>query len=295
MNWASITFDWNQARAFLVTAETGSFSAAARALQLTQPTVGRQVAGLELALDVTLFERIGRTLSLTPAGEELLHHMRTMGEAATRASLVASGRAETVSGTVCISVTDILAHYVMPKIIEDLRRLAPQIRIDVLDSNDLSDLQRREADIAIRHVAPTQLDLISRKVREADGKLYASRLYLDRFGPINKVADVATAEFIGMGNDEELLSFFGRWNLPVTVANITTSSVHGGLVWQLARQGLGIAPMSNDIAEMCPDMVPVLPELTPVPVPYWLTTHRELHNSKRIRLVYDHLAEALLN
>ena len=189
MNWASITFDWNQARAFLVTAETGSFSAAARALQLTQPTVGRQVAGLELALDVTLFERIGRTLSLTPAGEELLHHMRTMGEAATRASLVASGRAETVSGTVCISVTDILAHYVMPKIIEDLRRLAPQIRIDVLVSNDLSDLQRREADIAIRHVAPTQLDLISRKVREADGKLYASRLYLDRFGPINKVAD----------------------------------------------------------------------------------------------------------
>jgi DNA-binding transcriptional LysR family regulator len=295
MSWASITFDWNQARAFLVTAETGSFSAAARALQLTQPTVGRQVAGLELALDVTLFERIGRTLSLTPAGEELLHHMRTMGEAATRASLVASGRAETVSGTVCISVTDILAHYVMPKIIEDLRRLAPQIRIDVLVSNDLSDLQRREADIAIRHVAPTQLDLISRKVREADGKLYASRLYLDRFGPINKVADVATAEFIGMGNDEELLSFFGRWNLPVTVANITTSSVHGGLVWQLARQGLGIAPMSNDIAEMCPDMVPVLPELTPVPVPYWLTTHRELHNSKRIRLVYDHLAEALLN
>jgi DNA-binding transcriptional LysR family regulator len=295
MNWASITFDWNQARAFLVTAETGSFSAAARALQLTQPTVGRQVAGLELALDVTLFERIGRTLSLTPAGEELLHHMRTMGEAATRASLVASGRAETVSGTVCISVTDILAHYVMPKIIEDLRRLAPQIRIDVLVSNDFSDLQRREADIAIRHVAPTQLDLISRKVREADGKLYASRLYLDRFGPINKVADVATAEFIGMGNDEELLSFFGRWNLPVTVANITTSSVHGGLVWQLARQGLGIAPMSNDIAEMCPDMVPVLPELTPLPVPYWLTTHRELHNSKRIRLVYDHLAEALLN
>ena len=116
MNWASLGFDWNQARAFLVTAEEGSFSAAARALGLTQPTLGRQVAGLEEALDVVLFERIGRRLELTPAGRDVLDHFRAMGEAALSASLAATGRSEAVSGEVAVSVTDIFASYTMPYI-----------------------------------------------------------------------------------------------------------------------------------------------------------------------------------
>ena len=61
MEWQGVTFDWNQARAFLVTAEEGSLSAAARALGLTQPTLGRQVAALEVELGVSLFERVGMT------------------------------------------------------------------------------------------------------------------------------------------------------------------------------------------------------------------------------------------
>ena len=73
MNWQSVTFDWNRARAFLVTAEEGSLSAAARALGLTQPTLGRQVSALEAELGVTLFERVGRSLELTQSGQELLH------------------------------------------------------------------------------------------------------------------------------------------------------------------------------------------------------------------------------
>ena len=92
MNWSALTFDWNQARAFLVTAELGSFSAAARALGMAQPTLGRQVAGLEEALDIVLFERIGRRLELTPAGADMLVHFRQMGEGAVAASLTASGQ-----------------------------------------------------------------------------------------------------------------------------------------------------------------------------------------------------------
>ena len=94
--------------------------------------------------------------------------VRTMGEAAARASLAASGRAETISGEVRISVTDVMANYVMPQVLDELRTKAPQIRIDVLISDSLSDLQRREADIAVRHVAPSQPDLIARKVTRED-------------------------------------------------------------------------------------------------------------------------------
>ena len=64
MNWRNVAFDWNQTRAFLITAEEGTLSAAARALGMTQPTLGRQVAALEEALGVTLFERVGRSLVL---------------------------------------------------------------------------------------------------------------------------------------------------------------------------------------------------------------------------------------
>ena len=90
-----MAFDWNRARAFLATAEEGSLSAAARALGLTQPTLGRQVAALEEELGIVLFERVGRSLALTQSGIELLDHVRAMGEAANRISLTASGRSQT--------------------------------------------------------------------------------------------------------------------------------------------------------------------------------------------------------
>ncbi|MCR9114200.1 MAG: LysR family transcriptional regulator, partial [Rhodobacteraceae bacterium] len=105
MNWHAISFDWNQVRAFLATAEEGSFSAAARALGLTQPTLGRQVAALEQALAVTLFERAGHTLVLTASGRDLLEHVRAMGDAAQKISLVATGASRAIAGQVRITAS----------------------------------------------------------------------------------------------------------------------------------------------------------------------------------------------
>jgi len=294
MNWSALTFDWNQARAFLVTAELGSFSAAARALNMAQPTLGRQVASLEEALDIVLFERIGRKLDLTPAGRAMLDHVRQMGEGAVAASLTAAGRAESVSGDVCISVTDMFAIYTMPLIVVELRKIAPDIRIKVLASNDLSDLQRREADIAVRHVAPTQPDLITKKVREAKGNLYCSRNYLESIGPIETIEDFRKVDLIGIGDDKQLTDYMrDTWGLPVDVDSVKVSGESGVTGWEMARYGLGAVPMSEDMASHYPNMVRVLPSLEPVVIPYWLTTHRELHSSKRIRLVFDHLADVL--
>ena len=98
MDWRSVKFDWNRARAFLVTAEEGSLSAAARALGMAQPTLGRQVSALESELGVILFERAGRGLALTQSGLELVEHVRAMGDAATRVSLTASGQSQSIEG-----------------------------------------------------------------------------------------------------------------------------------------------------------------------------------------------------
>jgi DNA-binding transcriptional LysR family regulator len=125
MEWKRSSFDWNQARAFLVTAEEGSLSAAARALGLTQPTLSRQVAGLEDALGVTLFERTARALLLTQAGTELLEHFRGMGEAANRISIAATGQSESITGHVVIACTNGMATFFLPPILKTLRYRDP--------------------------------------------------------------------------------------------------------------------------------------------------------------------------
>ena len=163
MDWRSITFDWNRARAFLVTAEEGSLSAAARALGMTQPTLSRQVSALEQELGVALFERVGRGFELTPTGQSLIEHVRAMGDAASYLSLAASGKSESLDGNICITAPESTAVFILPPIIQRLRKAEPGIAIELLASSKVSDLKRREADIAIRAFRPTELDLIAKK------------------------------------------------------------------------------------------------------------------------------------
>lgn len=293
MNWDTLRFDWNQVRAFLATVEEGSLSAAARALHLTQPTLGRQVAALEADLGVTLFERVGRGMQLTEAGLELLEHVRDMGAAANRISLTASGQSQTVEGLVRLSVTETTAAWLMPPILADLRQHAPRIDVELVVSNTLSDLRQREADIALRHVRPTQPDLIARLVRTQSACFYAAQRYLDRFGPISSVKDLARADFIGFDDQPRMIAWLNDFGLPITDANIRVRSDSFIAAWELARAGLGVTMLGRDLADRFPDMVRVAPDMPEIEVPFWLTSHRELQTSRRIRTVYDFLAEAL--
>lgn len=292
MNWQAVSFDWNQARAFLATAEEGSLSAAARALGLTQPTLGRQVAALEDNLGVTLFERAGRSLILTQSGLELLDHVRTMGEAASRFSLTASGQSQTIEGQVCITASDSLSAYWLPAVLEKLRKAAPGIEIEIVASNAIRDLKHREADIAIRHVRPEQPDLIAKLVRESTGHLYASTAYLDRHGRPKSPEDLSDADFIGFENAERMLPFLNGMGLSLTRENFKLVSANTVVIWELVKQGLGIGAMMKEIGDLTPGVECVLPTLEPIPIPIWIVTHRELHTSRRIRLVFDLLADA---
>ena len=132
MDRRAINFDWNRARAFLVTAEEGSLSAAARALDMTQPTVGRQVSALEAELGISLFERTNSGLVLTQSGADLMAQVKAMADAATNLSRLASGHAETVEGNICISATEMIAAFILPTIIEKLRKQWPKIEIEII-------------------------------------------------------------------------------------------------------------------------------------------------------------------
>ncbi len=287
------TFDWNRIRAFLATAEQGSLSAAARVLGQTQPTLSRQVAALEDELGIMLFERIGRSLELTQAGLELLDHTRAMGAAADRIALAASGHSHAIEGRVRITASDVFSAHILPPFLHRLRRQAPLLDIDIIAANDIRDLMRREADIAIRHIRPEQPDLIARLVRDASASFYAATSYLDRKGRPATLDDLARHDFISFGDTDEMLGHYLPLGLPLTRDNFRVGSQSGTVAWEFACQGLGIIAMSDEVAQARPGMEQVLPSLAPVSFPIWLTTHRELHTSRRIRLVFDLLADFL--
>ena len=287
MNWNAVSFDWNQVRAFLATIEEGSLSAAARALGQTQPTLSRQVTGLERDLGVTLFERSPRTMTLTEAGAELLDHVRAMGEAATRLSLSASGQSQAIEGHVSITATDMTATYSLPPVLMQLRDIAPHINVELIPSNDVRDLIKREADIAIRHGRPEQADLITTRVGSSSAHLYASQLYLARAGHPAKVDDLSTLTFIGMSPIERFLPTVRMAGLDLKAENFKITTASGTALIELVRQGLGIGIIQRHTAKLFPELVPVLQDSISFPIPIWLVTHRELHTSRRIRVVYD--------
>lgn len=293
MNWNAIAFDWNQIRAFLATAEEGSFSAAARALGQTQPTLSRQITALEEDLGVTLFERGRRSMEITEAGLELLEHVRTMGEAAQRISLAASGQASSIEGKVTITSTEMVATYFLPAVLHRLKEAAPGVTVDIVASSDLRDLKKREADIAIRHARPEQPDLIAKLIAETMAAPFASRSFLQRHGRPQSFEDLAQLDFIGFDRNEDIIPVMAEKGLKLTLENFKFNSASGLVDFAMVRAGLGIGFLTADMAELDPELELALPAFEPIPVPVWLVTHRELHTSRRIRLVYDLIAEEL--
>lgn len=285
--------DWNQLKAFLETAETGSLSAAARKLGLTQPTLSRQVAAIEQQMGVTLFERVGKTMALTPTGLDLLEHARAMGAAAEALRLAATGRSEAVGGVVSVSATDAVAAHLLPPLLRQLREQEPGIAIEVISSNAISDLLRREADIAIRHVKPEQPELIARLIREATASFFASEDWVKTHGHPRSADEATQHAFVGADRSGQYLGYLRQHGLQLSEANFSCYAEHSMTSWSLVRHGMGIGAMMDDIARDTPGIVKVLDDVASVRFPIWLVTHRELRTSRRIRVVFDALAQGL--
>ena len=293
MDWRAVRFDWNRARAFLVTAEEGSLSAAARALGMAQPTLGRQVDALEKELGVILFERVGRGLTLTPGGLELLDHVRAMGEAANRMSLASAGQSQSVEGKVVIAASEIYAAFLLPPILAKLRKAQPGIEIEIVVSTKASDLLRREADIAIRNFRPSEPDLMARKIRDVPARLYAAPAYLESLNNPQLPYDLRKADFISIDRSGMFLKGLNAMGFNLTERNFPIVTENYLVMWELVKHGLGIGILDGLIGDAEPKVTRVLPNLAPLMFPIWLVAHRELNTSRRIRLVFDLLAKEL--
>lgn len=293
MDRRAIKFDWNRARAFLVTAEEGSLSAAAAALDMTQPTVGRQVAALEKELGVTLFERTNSGLVLTQSGADLIVQVKAMGDAASNLSRLASGHIETVEGVVCISATEMVAAFILPPIIEKLRQQWPKIEVEIIASSEASDLSRREADIAIRNFRPTQQDLIAKRVKNTSGHFYASKPYLESLKRRQTPQDLSDAVFMGTDRSNRVITYLNKFGFELKPSNFPIIVANHLVQWEMVKQGNGIGFMMAEVGDAEPLVDNVLIDAPAFEMETWLVAHRELKTSQKFRVVFDFLATEL--
>ena len=288
-----MNFDWSHARAFMVAAEQGTLTRAADVLGLTQPTVGRQVSAFEQDLNMVLFDRVGRSLHLTQDGRAVLGLVQRMDQAATDIARLSDAHHSTLDGVVRLTASDIVSAYVLPQVLTRLRDTAPKLRIEIIARNDLQDLLRREADIAIRHVRPEQPELIARKIGMRQASLYASRDYITTHGHPRNVQDLQAATWITMADPTEMIAYMQQFGITLQPENFGIYSENGVVGWEYARHGFGICVMTDEVGAQAPDMVK-FEDFMNFEYPVWLVAHRDLHHSPRMRLLFDLVADHIM-
>lgn len=286
--------DWELFKTFLAVLREGSLSAAARALESTQPTMGRQVAALEQLLGVTLFIRGADGLTPTEAALRLLPSMEAMAAAAKTALRAASSTADEAQGTVRITASHIVGNEVLPAILADLQAAYPRIAVELALSNRNQDLLRGDADIAVRMARPAQNALIAKKIGQLEIGLYAHRRYLARRGTPQRMADLPGHALIGYDCEDSYARVLEK-KTGIKFSRDMFAFRSDSDVAQLAalRAGLGIGVCQRGIAGRDDNLLPVLHGEVTVTLDIWLAMHRDLRSNRRIRLVFDELARQL--
>lgn len=284
--------EWEWYRAFLGVLTEGSLSGAARALGITQPTVGRHIASLEKALNLVLFTRSQAGLLPTDAARTLQPHAQAMASTAAALVRAASGEGG-VQGVVRVTASEVIGVEVLPPIVAALRDKHPGLKIELVLSNRVQDLLHREADIAVRMTQPKQGQLIARHIGHIELGLHARTDYLRRHGTPATLDDLAGHTLIGF---DEVTPFIRQvmGALP-TFSRETFSIRTDSDLAQLAmiRAGAGIGFCQAPLARRDPAMVRLLPDTLGLHLGTWVAMHEDLRNSARCKAVFDGVAEGL--
>ncbi|MDO8289799.1 MAG: LysR family transcriptional regulator [Parvibaculum sp.] len=283
---------WEHYRTLLAVIREGSLSAAARALGLTQPTIGRHVDAMEESLGLALFTRSQGGLAPTESALALMPHAEAMANAAEALRRTATGEAEEDRGTVRITVSEMIGTEVLPAILTRFREKHPRIAIELMLSNRSEDLLQREADIAVRMVQPTQAALLAKKVGVLNIGLHAHRAYLAAHGTPKTIDDLREHSVIGYDRDPSVRR---QLNLGIELTRELFSFRCDSDVAQFAalRAGFGIGMCQYTLAKRYPDLVPLLDGLVKFELGVWIVMHEDHKTSLRMRLMFDHLATEL--
>ncbi|KAA0984985.1 LysR family transcriptional regulator [Pseudomonas sp. ANT_J12] len=285
---------WELYRSFLAVLTHGSLSAAARALGITQPTVGRHVAELEASFKQTLFTRSRTGLMPTEAALTLRSYAEAMHSNAAALERAMAGQGQTTGGTVRITASEVIAVEVLPLAMARLRQAHPQLTIELVATNRVQDLLQREADIAVRMTAPKQEQLIARSVGHVKVGLHARVDYLQQFGTPALPADLVGHTMIGFDTETPFLRAASKQVPGWSREGFALRSDSDLAQLALIRAGAGIGFCQSAVARRDANLVQVLPEHLTFQLDAWVTMHEDLRNSPRCKVVFDALVQCLL-
>jgi DNA-binding transcriptional LysR family regulator len=200
-----------------------------------------------------------------------------------------------IEGTVRISCTRDVAAYCMPKLLPELKAAQPQIQIELIASAEQSNLLRREADIALRMVRPTQTGLITQKLGELPFGVYAHSRYLVLHGTPQVPSDLLNHTLIGFDSFDNIIQGFAKQGFVISPSQFALRTDDTVTYWESLRSGFGIGFLAAHIAAQDAQVVRVLPQMPLPSLPVWLTTHREVRGNANIRWVYDFLAQRFMS
>lgn len=284
--------DWSWLRSFVEVADAGGVHAAAARTGLSQPTLSRHVRQLEDALQVALFERKGRSLTLSPQGEALVGHARAVRDAVSGLERRASGVSSEASGPVRVTLSWMLAVHFGAGWVAALRRDHPHISIDLVADDAAADLLLGEADIAVRQFRPAQLDLVLRRCGVLQQGFFASADYLRRRGTPSGLGELLQHDLIGYDRINAWIDEAGQLGFRMSRDSFVVRSDAPAVQASLAAAGVGIAVLALPMGHQH-GLLRLLSETTVGAQSVFLTAHGDVLRNPRVAAVWRHLGEAL--
>ncbi|WP_037151205.1 LysR family transcriptional regulator [Rhizobium freirei] len=284
---------WDFYRTFLAVLEHGSLSAAARELGLTQPTVGRHIDALEQSVQAELFTRSQQGLLPTDAALVLKPYAETLASTTAALLRAASGSKDNVSGTVRISASEVIGTEVLPPILADLQAKYPELVVELSASDAVEDLLQREADIAVRMVAPSQEALLARHIGVISLGLFAHRGYIERHGKPTTIEELRQHKLIGFDRQTAYIRMMMKRYPFLDGIRLSFRSDHSTALQNALRAGIGIGFYQTPLARRDANLVHLLPEVE-VAIETWVVMHENLKTSPRCRVTFDALVAGLL-
>jgi DNA-binding transcriptional LysR family regulator len=285
--------DWSLYRSFLAVLQDGSLSAAARVLGLTQPTLARHIEALEKCVGFELFVRSKQGLSPTEGALELKPYAESLAATAAAMLRVASGQGKGIRGTVRVTASEIVGAEVLPVILTALRERHPGLEIELVLSNSVDNLLRRDADIAVRMVEPAHQALVIKHIGAITLGLHAHRRYLNCRGRPNSFDSLEHHTMIGFDRETPEIRSMRQRARGLEKVRFAFRSDSDIAQLMAIRAGFGIGICQVALARRDPDLERVLPELFEFKLGVWLAMHENLRSTPRCRAVFDGLAAGL--
>lgn len=286
--------DWDDLKIFLAVVRSGNLSQAAKSIHVDHSTISRRISRLELCLGGALFERRKDGLQITPLADRILPQVEAMecGVVSLRENLTGSSNAEPVGAVRLAMMEGIGSLFIARKLIK-LSNLYPDLRIELVTSPQLVNVNRREADIFLSFFKPIGRGIESEQVGEFSLSLYGSQAYLDKNGCPTTIADLGSHNFLSYIDDLIQVDTVRWLDEVIEAPNIVFTSNSMLAQMNSAASGLGLVLLPQFAVVNEKMLVPVMPEQVKVKRNLWLSVHADLRYSNRINAVFNYLKKLI--